>query len=107
MAILTKRETWRAPKQLGPAKYTPDLSAEEHENVRRALHVLRRRFGSWAALAEAMGTKMKTVEHAGGRHHKPSVAIALRVARLAGVPLEDVLSGAWPKPGACPMCGRT
>ena len=29
-----------------------------------------------------------------------------REARLADVPIDDVLSGNFPKPGSCPMCGR-
>jgi hypothetical protein len=65
------------------------------------------RLGSYAKLAEALGAKPATVNDSMHRSGKPSVALALRAARLAGVPLEDVLSGAWPKEGSCPMCGRT
>ena len=106
MTILTKREVWTRPRVIGPSRYTPDLTAEEQANVRRALQVLRRRFGSWAAVAEALHVKVETAKKGGGTNSKPSVGLALRVTRVAGVPLEDILSGAWPKPGACPTCGR-
>lgn len=104
MPVLTQRETWKRPKT--SARYTPDLTPEEIDNVRRALKVLRTRFGGYAQLAEAMGAKVKTVETSVSRKSGPSVATALRAARVAGVPLEEILRGAWPKPGACPMCGR-
>jgi DNA-binding XRE family transcriptional regulator len=107
MRVLTERETWRKPKGPLAQRYTPDLTGDEHANVRRALQVLRRRFGSWEALASAMGAKVKTLTKAGGTNSKPSVGLALRAARIVGVPMEEILSGRWPKPGACPMCGRS
>ena len=103
--ILTERTVWKKPKPENP-RYTPDLTAEEIANVKRAISVLRVRFGGYAKLAEAMGTKRSTLLAATERRGKPSVSTALRAARLAGAPLEDLLSGAWPKPGSCPMCGR-
>jgi len=32
--------------------------------------------------------------------------LALRVARLTGVPFDDVIAGKYPPPGMCPQCGR-
>jgi hypothetical protein len=32
--------------------------------------------------------------------------MAVRVARLAGVGVDDVLSGRYPAAGTCPMCGH-
>jgi len=107
MRVLTEQVTWRKPKGPLAQRYTPDLTGDEHTNIRRALQVLRRRYGSWEAVAAAMGAKVKTVTKAGGTKSKPSVGLALRAARLVGVPLEDILAGRWPKAGACPMCGRT
>jgi DNA-binding XRE family transcriptional regulator len=106
MRVLTERETWRKPKGSVAQRYTPDLTSDEHANVRRALQVLRRRYGTWDDVAEAMGVKAKTLTKGGGAKSKPSVGLALRAARLVGVPLEDILAGRWPKAGACPMCGR-
>lgn len=34
-----------------------------------------------------------------------SASLAFRVARVAAVPVGDVVSGAYPPGGACPRCG--
>ena len=105
MSLLTKRETWRKPKALTAGR-TPDLTSEEIVNVKRAIKVLRQRHDSYEALAPLMGVTRKALSHTVTRGRKPGVGLALRAARVAGVPLEEILSGAWPKEGACPMCGR-
>jgi hypothetical protein len=105
MTILTSTKTWRRPAPLARVT-TPDLTPDEIANVKRALRVLCTRHGGWATLAQAMGTNAGNLQVSIVRNRKPSVAVALRAARVAGVPLEEVLSGAWPKPGACPHCGR-
>jgi hypothetical protein len=74
--------------------------------VRAAMKVLAIRFGSIAGVARAMGTTRRTLEHMLGRVGKPTAGLAVHAARLAGVPVDDVLSGAFPRPGTCPMCGR-
>ncbi|HEX2687870.1 MAG TPA: hypothetical protein VHN14_14685 [Kofleriaceae bacterium] len=33
-------------------------------------------------------------------------ALALRVARLAGVPMDELLAGRWLSPRVCPHCGH-
>lgn len=33
--------------------------------------------------------------------------LTLRLARLVSVPVDDLLSGRYPAPGACPYCGHT
>ncbi len=71
-----------------------------------ALRVLTKRYGSQPALAEAMGLKVATVKYAAKARGTVTAGVALRAARAAKVPLEDVLAGRWPKPGACPYCGR-
>jgi hypothetical protein len=35
-----------------------------------------------------------------------SPTMAIRVARLAGVGVDDVLAGKYPLPGTCAHCGR-
>jgi hypothetical protein len=106
MAILLERVTWRKAKQFTAGATTPDLTADEVANARRALRVLRTRHGGTRALADAIGVRVATVQNGMKPRRKVGVGLALRLARLAGVPLEDVLSGAWPKHGSCPMCGR-
>jgi len=107
MAILREPTTWKKrPRPADEPRHSSDLTPNEQANVKKALAVLRIRFGSWAKVAAVMKSKVKTVEKAACSSGKPSAGLALRVARLAGAPMEDVLSGAWPKEGACPMCGR-
>ena len=106
MAILTKRETWRRPKVLASGR-TPDMTEEERASVKRALVFLRRRHGGAAKLAATMGTTQEVLERASRTKGKPSLGLALRAARLAGVGVEAILAGEWPEPGACPFCGRT
>jgi transcriptional regulator with XRE-family HTH domain len=103
MPILKERVAWSRPKK----PRGPDLSPDERARVKAALVFLRCRYGSLRALAEAMGLKFATVGYAVSKRGNPSAGVALRAARAAGVPLEDVLSGAYPKPGACPRCGRS
>ena len=82
------------------------LTPEERDNVRRAVRTLCRRYGSASALAVKLKAGRRSVERAMGPSGAPSMSIVLRCARLAGVGVDDMLSGKWPKPGACPTCGR-
>lgn len=82
-----------------------DLTAEEQQHVRTALRFLFQRCGGWQPLAKALGfgpTRAKQVAY--GRPVSP--AMAFRVARLACVSVDDVLSGRYPDPKACPHCGH-
>jgi len=82
-----------------------DLTSEEQTNVRTALKFLRSRCGGWEPLAKALGFKSITLSHvAGGR--TTSASLAFYVARLAGVPVDDVLAGRYPGEGTCPYCGH-
>ena len=82
-----------------------DLTPEEQAAVRRALGYLRCRAGSWSALARVLRAAPQTVAHAGAGKSEVSASLAFRVARLAAVPVGDVVSGAYPPDGACPQCG--
>src|SRR5580693_7008916 len=106
MPILTKREVWRKPRPANETRRSYDLTPAEQENVRVALRFLATRFGDFAKLAKAMGAHRETVQRPARRAAPVTAGIALRAARVAGVPLEELLSGAWPKAGACPHCGR-
>ena len=107
MAILREREVRRRAVTARSRQRMDRLPTEQAANVRQAARVLRTRFGDTEALAKALGITPKTTQRlclpAG---EAPSAGAALRVAAAAGVPVEDVLSGAWPAPGACPLCGR-
>jgi hypothetical protein len=82
------------------------LSALEIANARAAIRFAAVKLGGSAKLAAALDVTRASIDAARLTRGRPSAGLALRVARLAGVPLEDVLSGTWPKPGSCPHCGR-
>lgn len=109
MPILTAKQTWkRAPNPSGRksrAELNRLLPAEE-ERVRVAMRVLRVRYGNWTRVSEALGHHRVTVERVLNIRRTATPAFAMRVATLLGVSLGDVLSGAWPKAGECPMCAR-
>jgi hypothetical protein len=105
--ILLKTEVWQPIRQARPSR-VGDLTHEEQQNVRRALGFLRSKLGSGTKLAKALNvhpTMLEKMIPLTGRS-KPQAGLALRAARLAGVPVEDLLSGAWPPDGQCPYCGR-
>lgn len=106
MAILVARTVWR--REPSRKRRANPMTPEAQANVARALRILRVRYGSWKALAEAMGTTratLQTVTTPAGRK-RLGAGIAIRAAKVAGVPVDDLLAGAWPKDGACPWCGR-
>jgi hypothetical protein len=84
-----------------------DLTEEEQERVRAAMRFLHVRVGAWKTLAGALGFKPRQVIKVKGRFKAVSPKMAIRVAKLAGVPVDDVLTGKFPPPGTCPHCGRS
>lgn len=77
-----------------------DLTAKEQANVRTAMRFLHTRFGRWDALAKALHAHKKSLRN------PASAGMAVRVARLAGVGVDDVLTGKYPPPGTCAHCGH-
>ena len=57
-------------------------------------------------MAEALGVGEDALSRACWGKTRPGAGLALRAAKLAGVPLEDVITGRFPVEGACPACGR-
>ncbi len=82
-----------------------DLTAEERDRVRAALRFLCIQCGGYAALAKAIRFENTTLRHVASRR-APSAGLALRLARFAGVPVDDLLAGRYPPPGMCPHCGH-
>lgn len=103
MAALSHPVAWRREAK---RDVDPDLSPQERENVRKAVRYLVQRFGGYSKLADAMRVKETRIKYALSGAGTVSAAVALRAAKAAKVPLETVLAGAWPKPTACPHCGR-
>jgi hypothetical protein len=83
-----------------------DLTADEQANVRAAIRVLYGRAGGWAQLAKALGFKLSTVNRAHRGNDDVTPRMAFRVARMAGVGVDEVLAGRWPVAGTCPHCGQ-
>ena len=82
-----------------------DLTTQEQENVRGALLFLRTRCGGWKPLTKALRFQGKTLLHVSGGSRPVSASMAVRVARLASVSVDDVLTGKYPAQGTCPHCG--
>jgi hypothetical protein len=77
-----------------------DLTAKEVANVRAALRFLRARCGGVKPLAKALRFSAPTLRVGA------SPTLAFRVARLAGVSVDDVLAGKYPPAGVCAHCGH-
>jgi len=83
-----------------------DLTKDEQANVRTALRFLRARCGGWGPVAKALHVAKSTIENTLAGHRNVSAAVAVRVARLAGVSIDGLLAGEYPPPGTCPYCGH-
>jgi len=81
------------------------MDDEQLANARAAIRFLRVQRGTARKLAAAMRMPLTTVVRALRPGGTMSLRTAMRAARLAGVPLDDVLDGAWPGE-RCPHCGR-
>jgi hypothetical protein len=76
-----------------------DLTAREQRAVRTALQFLRLRVGAWGPLAKALRYEWDSIQ-------KVATALALRVARFAGIPVDELLAGQWLSARVCPHCGH-
>jgi hypothetical protein len=103
MTILVKRETWAKPRLATETRRSSDLSPEEQARAKAALRFLAKRHGGKARLAKAMRSTLGAVAHALSARGTVSAGLMLRAARVASVPLEDVLSGKWPPAGGVPV----
>jgi hypothetical protein len=82
-----------------------DLTTQEEAHVRAALHFLRLRFGGWASLAKTLKFTEKTLGNVANRQ-TVSASMAMRIAKLVNVGVDDLLAGKFPSPGTCPYCGH-
>ena len=83
-----------------------DLDAKEQQHVRAALRYLHNRLGTWQAVADGVKAKTETIKTVIRGSDPVSASLAFRVARLAGVMIDDLLVGKFLPPGACPNCGH-
>lgn len=84
-----KRRGQRRPNRLGVDVF----SHEEGQRIRALIVNLRRTWGSYTKIAEAIEVCPESVKWVATGRRRPSPALAILVARLARVPLESVLSG--------------
>ncbi len=82
-----------------------DLDEKEQSHVRVALRHIRRVVGAWAPIADALHYSLAAVEKTINGRCAVSPRMAFRVARLAGLSLDDLLAGRC-LPGACCRCGH-
>lgn len=83
-----------------------DLTAKEQRAVRTALRFLRLRVGAWAPLAKVLRYEMDSVQKVATGKKVVTPALALRVAQLAGVTMDELLTGQWLSARVCPHCGH-
>ena len=102
MPVLREKTSWSRPRKTRSS----ELTLDEQAHAKAAVKFLRERFGSYLAMAKATGLSFALVKHTVKPKARVSAGVALRIARVAGAPLEAILSGAWPTPGLCPRCGR-
>jgi hypothetical protein len=82
------------------------LTPDEARHLRAALHNLRRGAGTWPVLALMLDVSAPALVAAANRPGKGSPGLALRAAKLAGISVEALLSGALNAAGRCPTCGH-
>lgn len=70
------------------------------------MRFLRVKCGSWYAMARACRLGESTVSNAVRGEKAVSAEMLVRVAKLAGVGIDDVLKARFPPPGTCPYCGH-
>ena len=82
-----------------------DLTAKEQLAVRTALRFLRLRVGAWGPLAKALRYEWDSIQKVATGKRAVTPALALRVARFAGIAMDELLAGQWLSPRVCPHLG--
>lgn len=88
-----------------PTVTTLDLTLQEQERVRNALHFLRVKLGDWRSLARLLHFEEMTLIQVGNGSRTATAAMAFRIARAVDVKIDDLIAGRFPEPGTCPRCG--
>lgn len=84
---------------------SPDLSAEEEFNVRAALRFLHFQCGGWKPLSKPLRYSHSALSKVMGGGRAVTANLVFRIAKLAKIGVDDILSGRYPPPGTCPNCG--
>ena len=83
-----------------------DFTEKEQAHVRAALRFLHLRSGRWIALGRALRFNGYNLSNIANGHQAVSAKLVLRIAKFAGVGLDDVIAGRFPLPGTCSRCGH-
>lgn len=83
-----------------------DLTVQEQANVRVAIMFLRAKCGGWAPLAKVLRFSLDTLAHVAHGDKAVTPRMVFRVARSAGVAIDDLLAGKFPPAGKCAYCGH-
>ncbi len=83
----------------------PVLSREDEQRFRQAMRNLRDAFGTWGALAAAMGANVGAIKLMMRRDSGVSGAMIVRAMRASGLSY-DALMGTPVLAGTCRACGR-
>lgn len=95
------------PRKRKRPRRIPQLTPDESRHLQTATRNLHKAFGSsWPCLSAVTGVAACTLEQIGNGRSRGSVAVALFVARAAGVSVECLLSGKLTDMSKCPACGR-
>ena len=78
----------------------------ESDRIRATLRNLKLAFGGWDVLAAVLNVKPEHIKNVFYRVSPGSYALAVLLARAAGVTVEQVLSDRPHEAGKCPVCGR-
>ncbi|MGK3995968.1 transcriptional regulator [Sorangium sp. So ce1024] len=92
----------RAPARRQCLTLTPTQSSR----LRATLRNLRAAYGTWDCLAGVMGVARSTLRNIVKGHDGGSFAMAMRAAKAAGIPMEQLLGGLVAA-DRCPTCGRS
>ena len=83
-----------------------DLTDKEQRAVRTALRFLRIRVGAWKPLVKALRYEYDSIQKVAAGKKAVTPALALRIARFAGIAMDELLAGQWLSPRVCPHCGH-
>ena len=83
-----------------------DLTAREQRAVRTALRFLRLRVGARGPLAKALRYEWDSIQKVATGKRTVTPALALRVARFAGIAMDELLADQWLSARVCSHCGQ-
>lgn len=92
------------PRAKGRRSPSLRLTAEEDRHARGAMRNIKASFGSWQALADAVGVPINTLYFA-LKPGKGTAILFLRVAQAGKMTFDDMISGRVGVVGRCSACG--